>query len=50
MPQHVAEDQAVKVLIERWRVHYNALRSHSALGYHPPAPEPIELRVVEANP
>ncbi len=28
-----------KVLIERWRVHYNTIRPHSALGYRPPAPE-----------
>ena len=28
-----------KVLIERWRRHYNAVRPHSSLGYRPPAPE-----------
>jgi putative transposase len=28
-----------KILIERWRVHYNTVRPHSALGYRPPAPE-----------
>lgn len=33
-----------KVLIERWRVHYNTVRSHSALGYRPPAPEAIWMR------
>jgi putative transposase len=27
------------VLAERWRVHYNTVRPHSALGYKPPAPE-----------
>ncbi len=27
-----------KVLIEQWRVHYNTVRPHSALGYRPPAP------------
>jgi len=31
-----------KVLIERWRRHYNTVRPHSALGYRPPAPETIE--------
>ncbi len=31
-----------KVLIERWRRGYNALRPHSSLGYRPPAPEAIE--------
>jgi len=30
-----------KVLIERWRRHYNTLRPHSALGYCPPALETI---------
>jgi len=30
-----------KVLIERWRQHYNTQRPHSALGYRPPAPEAI---------
>ena len=28
-----------KVLIERWRVQYNTVRPHSALGYRPTAPE-----------
>jgi len=30
-----------KVLIERWRRHYNTIRPHSALGYRPPAPVTI---------
>jgi putative transposase len=30
-----------KVLIERWRRHYNAIRPHSSLGYRPPAPETV---------
>ena len=30
-----------KVLIERWRAHYNRVRPHSSLGYRPPAPEAI---------
>lgn len=30
-----------KVLIERWREHYNRVRPHSSLGYRPPAPETI---------
>ena len=30
-----------KVLIERWRRHYNTIRPHSALGYRPPAPATI---------
>ena len=28
----------IKVLAERWRVHYNTIRPHSSLGYKPPAP------------
>ena len=28
-----------RVLIERWRIHYNTVRLHSSLGYRPPAPE-----------
>jgi len=30
-----------KVLIERWRIHYNTIRPHSALKYRPPAPQTI---------
>ena len=30
-----------KVLIERWRIHYNTVRLHSSLGYRPPAPETV---------
>ena len=30
-----------KVLIEKWRMHYNTVRPHSSLGYLPPAPEAI---------
>ena len=30
-----------KVLIERWREHYNHVRPHSSLGYRPPAPEAV---------
>src|SRR5262245_1509606 len=28
-----------KILIEKWRTHYNQVRPHSSLGYKPPAPE-----------
>lgn len=27
-----------KMLTERWRIHYNTVRPHSASEYHPPAP------------
>jgi len=30
-----------KVLVERWRTHYNTVRPHSSLGYRPPAPVPF---------
>jgi len=33
--------QEAKVLIERWRRHYNEVRPHSSLGYKPPAPKTI---------
>jgi transposase InsO family protein len=29
----------LRVLAERWRVHYNTVRPHSSLGYRPPAPQ-----------
>ena len=29
----------LRVLAERWRKHYNTVRPHSSLRYHPPAPE-----------
>jgi hypothetical protein len=31
----------LRVLAERWRVHYNTVRPHSSLGYKPPAPETL---------
>lgn len=33
-----------RILVERWRRHYNTVRPHSALGYVPPAPEAIQPR------
>ena len=30
-----------QIIIERWRRHYNTVRTHSAIGYRPPAPESI---------
>ena len=30
-----------QILIEQWRIHYNTIRPHSALGYRPPAPEAL---------
>ena len=34
----------LRVLAERWRIHYNTVRPHSALGYRPPAPQAILLK------
>jgi putative transposase len=31
-----------KVVIEKWRHHYNTKRPHSSLGYRPPAPETLQ--------
>ena len=43
-----------KILIEKWRRHYNEIRPHSSLDYRPPAPvtyrkvsENLTLRVVQ---
>ncbi len=38
-----------KVLIERWRQHYNRIRPHSSLGYRPPAPEAIAFEALAAG-
>jgi transposase InsO family protein len=35
-----------KVLIERWREHYNRVRPHSSLGYRPPAPVAIDVPAI----
>jgi len=37
-----------KVIIERWRQHYNTKRPHSSLGYLPPAPEVFKQNFREA--
>ncbi len=39
-----------KVVIEGWRVHYNTVRPHSALGYRPPAPEAVATKRLAADP
>ena len=35
-----------KILIEQWRRDYNQVRPHSALGYRPPAPEAIMVKIL----
>jgi transposase InsO family protein len=37
-----------RILIERWRRHYNTVRPHSSLGYRPPAPQTILLKPAPA--
>lgn len=37
-----------KIIIERWRQHYNTKRPHSSLGYKPPAPEVFKPNFREA--
>ena len=39
-----------QVLTERWRVHYYTRRSHSSLGYRPPAPAATTLAVDNREP
>jgi hypothetical protein len=39
----VPANTEAKVLIERWRRHYNTIRPHSSLGYRPPASETVLL-------
>jgi putative transposase len=34
-----------QVVIEKWRVEYNTMRPHSALGYRPPAPAAFAPRM-----
>ena len=38
-----------KIIIERWRVHYNTKRPHTSLGYRPPAPEVVILPKVNVK-
>ncbi len=40
-PPRAEQRYTVRVLIERWREHYNRVRPHSALGYRQPAPDAI---------
>jgi len=30
-----------RIIIEMWRMEYNTIRPHSALGYQPPVPEEL---------
>jgi putative transposase len=35
-----------KILIEQWRREYNHIRPHSSLGYRPPAPEAVMVKIL----
>jgi len=42
-----------RIVIERWRKHYNTIRPHSSLGYRPPAPQtfaPLKAGLEGAEP
>jgi putative transposase len=39
-----------QVLIEMWRKHYNTIRPHSSLGYHPPVPATILVQPIQFQP
>lgn len=38
-----------KIIIERWRIHYNTKKPHSSLDYLPPAPLAREVNMLLAN-
>ncbi len=35
-----------RILIEQWRREYNHIRPHSSLGYRPPAPEAVMVKIL----
>ncbi len=39
-----------RIMIERWRRHYNTVRPHSSLGYQPPAPEVLQWPASQSGP
>jgi len=39
-----------RIVIERWRRHYNTVRPHSSLGYKPPAPEVLLWPAAQPQP
>ena len=41
--------EEAKIMIERWRVHYNTIRPHTSLGYRPPAPETVQIQNTNMN-
>ncbi len=38
-----------KILIEDWRKHNSEFRTHSSLGYRPPAPDATQLALIPAT-
>jgi transposase InsO family protein len=41
--------EEAKIMIERWRVHYNTIRPHTSLGYRSPVPETIQIQNTNMN-
>ena len=41
--------EEAKIMIERWRVHYNTIGPHTSLGCRPPAPETIQIQNTNMN-
>jgi putative transposase len=41
--------KGARLIIERWRHHFNTVRPHSSLGYWPPAPETRNLTLSEKS-
>ncbi len=39
----------LRVLAERWRIHYNTVRPHSSLGYRPPAPQACQAAINQGH-
>jgi hypothetical protein len=39
-----------KIVIKGWRRHYNTIRPHSSLRYHPPAPEVLQWPAAQPQP
>ena len=39
----------LRVLAERFRVHYNTVRPHSSLGYRPPAPQACQAAINQGH-
>ena len=50
LAQNTDDLQEAEVLIEQWRMAYNTIRPHSALGYQPPAPRAVIIQNPQFQP